>query len=268
MKRFLQLKIFFTILFMGSVGMTADFKENPVQEIDIPCPIKKILGAYADDRHWVNLYNRIEQAGITLREADLMSAEEAIRTDLQREPRQPILKYLLARSYFNWAIFYAELKEDKKLGKQSLEKALSAVKESIDLNDSFSDSYRLAGDIYGWLIDFKGQWIFGPFYGPLANYRINQGYQINTENPEIYLAQGRSYIYTPFLFGGSTAKGLDSFYKALEICPDYYQAYLWIGEAHLIRGEKEKAEEAFHKALALSPQNSFVKFKINSMRQI
>lgn len=185
---------------------------------------------------------------------------------MQQNPKDFILKYLLARLYFIWGGFYADIKQDKGLAKNFLEKGLSVVEESIGFNDRFSDSYRLSGDIYGMLIDMKSAMVFGPIYGPKADKLIKKAQSLNPQNPDIYLAMGKSYLYTPVAFGGSKKKAINSFEKVLQLCPDYYQGYLWLGKAHLIRGENDKAMEFLQKALKLAPDNRMAREELKRLK--
>lgn len=258
MKRFLT-NSFLIIFFMGSVGMASDFQESPDEKGGLSCSTQKILGEYAKEPLYLNIYDQVEKAEITALELDIQEADRALQEMLKKRPTDFILKYLLARVNLAWGNFYIDIKQDKKRAKGFMEQALDLVEESITLHDEFSDAYRLSGDLYGILIDLKISLIFGPLYGPSADKRIARGIEINPQNPEAYLALGRNYLYKPVLFGGSRKKAIQSFQKSIEICPSFHEGYLWLGEAYRLMGEEAMSKKSFLKVLELAPNNGWAK---------
>ncbi|MEW6104675.1 MAG: tetratricopeptide repeat protein [bacterium] len=93
-----------------------------------------------------------------------------------------------------------------------------------------------------------------------------KGKKIDPNNPEVYLAEGRNYLFAPGFAGGSKKKAILSFKKAIEIFPNYHWSYLWLGQAYLVIGEKDKAMEQFKKALNLCPINSWAKYEIERLK--
>ena len=229
----------------------------------VPCHTEKILGSFAQDPVVLELYNQVEKAQITLSEADIRAAEAAIHKALKENPTSSILQYLLGRTYFVWTIYSIYVKEDKGSGADFLEKTLSVLEDSLNKGVEFSDIYRLAGDSYGWLIDMKapiiGPLFFGPVYGPKSNRLLARAMKMNDQNPEAHLAVGRNSLYTPALFGGNKKNAVASFQMAIEICPQYYQGHIWLGEASLMLKQKEVAIKAFQKALELAPESAEAK---------
>jgi hypothetical protein len=56
----------------------------------------------------------------------------------------------------------------------------------------------------------------GMKYGTEAATLLQQAYQINAENPRIYMLQGQSLFYTPEQFGGSKSEAKKKFEIALQ----------------------------------------------------
>lgn len=227
------------------------------------CASIRILGLYYEEDA-IRLYKMIEKAEVTLLEEDIKTAQKAVEEVLQKEPDHFLKKYFLAKIYHLWGIFY-DVRQDKKVTKFHLEKALSETKASINLNDQFSDAYRLAADLYGWLIDLKGAMFWGPFYSPKANSFLKKAEELDANNPEVYLAQGRKYLYTPTAFGGNKKKAIESFEHALNLCPNYYLAHIWLGQAYVMQGWNEKAKMSFERALSIEPASGFAKTELDKL---
>jgi len=239
-----------------------EFKTNN----SIQCAGEIILGPYYKEEVIKTLYEHIERAEATLIESDIKEAEQSVNKTINLSIEPFILKYLQARVYYIWGHYYLD-KGNNKLAKDFIEKSLSFTEESIGLNGNFSDSQRLAGDIYGELIDLKIPMIYGPIYGPKADKLVKKAKEINPQNPEVYLAMGRKYLFTPSLFGGSKKKAIESFNTAKNICPSYYQVYLWLGKAHQIRGEINLAKESFQKVLSLLPESKWAKDELKELEE-
>lgn len=233
----------------------------------IGCPSEIIFGAYLNDDSIKKIYNLIYQAEVTLDEIDIKDAEDITTDIIKRRGDNFLLKYMLARIYY-LSGQYALNRDDKKLAKDFMERSLSIAKESMRLNGNFSDSKRLAADIYGILIDLKIPMIYGPIYGPRADKLVEKAIELNPQNPEAYLAKGRSYLFTPVVFGGSKRKAIESFEMAINICSGYYQGYLWLGRAYQMRGEFNRAREAFQKVLALTPESRLAKEELKKLENI
>ncbi|OGO03911.1 MAG: hypothetical protein A2Y91_06560 [Chloroflexi bacterium RBG_13_54_8] len=98
-------------------------------------------------------------------------------------------------------------------------------------------------------------------YG-LCLWHFKQALKYEPHNPVFHCDLGRAYAAAPLL---AVTRGIDSKLKlresatlaiaeakeALRIKPDYAEAYLILGEAHMYLGEKEKALQAFEAVLDL-----------------
>jgi len=225
----------------------------PVKAVALNCLSQKIVKSTLESGEIEGLLNDLEAIEATVEHGKINELESKVKVAINKKPSNFMFHYLMARVYIMWGEYYDSIKTDKKKTKQSLEFALESAEESIRLKKDFSDSYRLAGDIYGWLIDLKGAIIYGPFYGPKSDRLRMKAEKYDSSNVEVYLAEGRKYLYTPILFGGSRKKALESFGRAVSLCPDYYLAHLWLGRGYIDRGLIEKAKKNFEKALTLEP---------------
>ncbi len=246
-------------------GHAESIQPPPTEGESFTCAQRHILAHYAENADFLSLYKMIEQAEVTEEWDRIVNAERAVLEALREATNDFLLKYFLARVYFIYGDLY-RTHHKKKQAVLYLEKSLAEAKEVIALQDRFSDAHRLAGDIYGWLIDLKGPMFYGPFYGPKSDAFVQRGIERDPENPEVHLAQGRSYLYTPWLFGGNKNKAITSFKQALSICPDYYMGHFWLGEAYRIIGEKENARSAFQKALEIAPNSTLAKLALIGMQ--
>ncbi len=212
------------------------------------------------------LVNRInslvEEVEATLEEKRLLEVEKLIKDCIEKEPKNFLYYYFWARIHYSWVNLFDSVKIDRGKAQGYLESSLKICQRSIGLNREFSDSYRLAGDIYGRLLDFKNPIIYGFWYGSKAKKLVTKAIEINSQNPEGYLAFGRNYFFTPSAFGGSKDKAIRYFKKAIELCPGYYMSYIWLGKVYLSRGEKTEAKVLFQKALQLEPRSGWVKYEL------
>jgi len=226
----------------------------PVEAVALNCLSQKIVKIALESSEIEGMLNDLEAVESTGAHEKINELESKVEAAMNKEPGNFMFHYLMARVYIMWGEYYDSIKIDKKKAKQSLEFALESAEESIRLKKDFSDSYRLAGDLYGWLIDLKGAILYGPFYGPKSDRLRMKAEKYDSSNVEVYLAEGRKYLYTPILFGGSRKKALESFERAVSLCPDYYLAHLWLGRGYIDRGLIEKAKQSFEKALTLEPK--------------
>ncbi|MDI6704061.1 MAG: tetratricopeptide repeat protein [bacterium] len=212
------------------------------------------------------LVNRInslvEEVEATLDEKKLVEVGKLIEDCIEKEHENFLYYYFLARVHYSLVNLFNCVKGDKKRAERYLESSLKMCQKSIKLNKRFSDSYRLAGDIYGRLLEFKNPILYGYLYGSKAKRLVEKAIELDSQNPEGYLARGRNYFFAPPAFGGSKHKAIKDFEKAIELCPGYYMSYIWLGEAYFSRGEKEEAKKLFEKALQLEPRSNWVKYEL------
>lgn len=252
------LKILLILLLISSIANAEILMESPKEKSFAEIVLEDLLKDSLVNR----INSLVETVEATLEEKKLVEVEKLIEDCIKKEPKNFLYYYFLARIHYSWVNFFDSVKTDKKRVEEYLESSLKICKKSIKLNRRFSDSYRLAGDLYGRLIDFRNPMIYGPLYGSKAHKLIEKARELNPQNPEGYLALGRSYFFTPIAFGGSKKKAMEYFEKAIELCPSYYMSYIWLGEVYLSTGKKTEAKALFQKALQLEPRSGWVKYEL------
>jgi tetratricopeptide (TPR) repeat protein len=228
----------------------------PAEAIALNCLSKKVLDISLESgggEQIEEILNELEAIEATAEPGKIADLEQKVKGFVHAKPNNFIAHYLIARVYLIWGIYYDVMKADKGKTTESLERSLESAEESIRLRDNFAETYRLAADLYGWLIDLKGAILYGPFYGLRLDKMLAKAREYDSNNPELYLSEGRKYFFKPMVVGGSRKKAVASFEKAITLCPDYYNAHIWLGKGYLDGGSIEKARQSFEKAFLLRP---------------
>jgi len=169
-------------------------------------------------------------------------------------------------TWFQAAWFEAD--ENEREVAKAFTSAQGAVERSIKLNDDFSDSHRLLGEVLMRLIDFKGT-LFAATNGPKAKKEIEKALKLNPENVEAHIALGLWFLFTPGLWGGNIDEAIRSLKRAEELAFDEHQRFLasmWLGKALLGKGKKEEAKGYFLKALEIYPKSGWAKKELEEAK--
>lgn len=154
--------------------------------------------------------------------------------------------------------------------KSHLDGAIAHLEKAIALDPKCADAYALLSSCMGQKIGSDMQLAMS--LGPKSMEFMQTAESMNPKNPRVVLLSAISKYHTPEMWGGGKKKGLEGFRKAAKLFPDWKapstlhpswghdEAYAWIGLAHLDSGEKDKAKKALEKALAINPNNSWVKY--------
>lgn len=256
MRKIIFLCIIFSLFFLLNAKTISAFN----------CFSQKVLGEFIGQPGTGEIIGELENIEATNSEPKIEELENKVKMTVKKEEKNFIFHYLLARVYFVKGGYYLDIKDDKEKGKEYFELALASVEKSIELKKDFSDSYRVAADIYGWLIDLKFAPLYGAIYGSRAEKLLKKAIKYDSNNPEVYLAEGRKYFFTPVLFGGSKKKAIESFKQAIEICPTYYLSYIWLGQVYLQKGMIGEAEESYKKAIELEPRSEWAAREFEKIR--
>ena len=152
-----------------------------------------------------------------------------------------------------------ELRKDKKLAAAATDRGIEIAQHSLQLNDKSADTHALLGDLYAHRITYGVAMFTGPKYGPKINDEIARGMALDDKNTRVWATQGRKFLMAPKMFGGDTAKAIESFRKSLEFDGGQAETWSWLARAYKKQGDKAKANEAIQKARQLEPQNPMVK---------
>lgn len=233
----------------------------------INCFSQMVLGEFLKQPDIAEIIDALEKIEATYDESGMIVLEKKIQMVIENKKNNFIFYYFLARIYYVRGTYYLELKPDKKRARDYYELSLTNIEKAIKFKKDFSDSYRLAGDLYGVLLDVKSNIIYGATYGSKAVKLFEKAKKYDSNNPEVYLGRGRNYLYTPLVFGGSKKRAIESFKKAIEICPTYYLGYIWLGQGYIVEGFIKEAEVCFKKALEFEPMSVWAKDEIEKIKE-
>ena len=143
-----------------------------------------------------------------------------------KEPPKYMLFYLNALANYYLGALIATRDQNMDEAVVYLDKAKDLIVLSLEHNDKFNESLRLAGEIYGQLISARP--LMSIFYLNTANSYLSKSRLINADNPLLNIVSGVTIYSTPFLLGGDTDKAKEMFDKAHEVCPLLETASVYI----------------------------------------
>ncbi len=156
----------------------------------------------------------------------------------------------------NFEIARSSVKKEKKALKAErvavAKEGLPFADKSIELNDNFSESYRVRGALISNKISGM---VSGMRNGSLAEGDIDIALQIDENNPMARIENARMYINKPGILGGDINKGIEILNNVIKDNPGLEKGYINLGIAYQENGEVEKAINTFKQLLAISPGN-------------
>jgi tetratricopeptide (TPR) repeat protein len=144
---------------------------------------------------------------------------------------------------------------------------MDAVQRSIQLNDKSADAHSLLADLYGRKISMGNGMFAGPKFGPKVKEENAKAMAMDDKNPRVWASLGRQYLMAPKMFGGDTAKAIESFQKSLAIDSTQDETWVWLCKTLQKQGDKRKAREAAQHALSLNPQSPFAQAAAASLEK-
>lgn len=99
------------------------------------------------------------------------------------------------------------------------------------------------------------------------------------ENPRVHYLKGVSDLYTPEQYGGGADAAIKTLTKSVElfekeniqdpVLPSWGkdEAYVFLGMAHNMKGDKERAAELFEKALEVNPEFMMAKDELDKIKK-
>jgi tetratricopeptide (TPR) repeat protein len=176
------------------------------------------------------------------------------------------LSYLGLCDLKNFEIEQSSVKKVKKALKAKrvaiAEEGLPFADKSIELNDNFSESYRVRGA----LISNKISGMFsGMKNGSLAEEDIDISLQIDSNNPMAQIENARMYINKPGILGGDINKGIEIIRNVVIDNPELEKGYTNLGAAYLENGEVENAINIYKRLLEINPDNPEARFFLDQL---
>jgi tetratricopeptide (TPR) repeat protein len=171
------------------------------------------------------------------------------------------LAYLGLCDLKNFEIAQSTVKKEKKALKTKrvaiAEEGLPFADKSIELNDNFSESYRVRGALISNRISGM---VSGMRNGSLAEEDIDIALQIDENNPMARIENARMYINRPGILGGDIGKGIEILNNVIKDNPELEKGYVNLGIVYQENGEVEKAINAFKRVLEINPDNLEARF--------
>ncbi len=183
------------------------------------------------------------------------------------EPSNFVYAYYVALTYLglcdlkNFEIEQSTVKEVKKALKAKrvaiAEEGVPFADKSIELNDNFSESYRVKGALISNKISGM---ISGMKNGSLAEEAIDIALVLDENNPMARIENARMYINKPGILGGDINKGIEIIRNVIKDNPELEKGYVNLGIAYEGNGELEKAINTFKRVLETNPDNLEARF--------
>jgi len=201
-------------------------------------------------------------------ESDLQNARALFERLLNQTDKKFLVHYYIAYADYHLINFYQK-DEIKDRMEKFLDDGIQHLKQSIELNENFSESFALLSSLLGRKISLS------PFkaivLGPRSGTAISKAMLLEPENPRVHFIAGINAYFTPRMFGGGKDKARHSLKKALQLFPEYQspsplypdwgypETYAWLGVFAIDADSLDRAESYFQKALEVDPDYSWVK---------
>ena len=135
------------------------------------------------------------------------------------------------------------------------EQGVPFADKSIELNDNFSESYRVKGALISNKISGM---ISGMKNGSLAEEAIDIALVLDENNPMARIENARMYINKPGILGGDINKGIEIIRNVIKDNPELEKGYVNLGMAYVEKDEVENAINTFKRLLEINPDKSQV----------
>ena len=156
-----------------------------------------------------------------------------------------------------------KVKKDLKAKRVAIaEEGLPFADKSIELNDNFSESYRVRGALISNRISGM---VSGMRNGSLAEEDIDIALQIDNNNAMAHIENARKFINTPGLFGGDINKGIEILNNVIKDNSGLGKGYINLGIAYRENDEVEKAVNTFKHLLEINPGNPEAVFYLDKL---
>ncbi|MCP4255058.1 MAG: hypothetical protein GY775_16955 [Candidatus Scalindua sp.] len=143
------------------------------------------------------------------------------------------------------------------------EEGMPFADKSIELNDNFSESYRVRGALISNKISGM---ISGMKNGSLAEEDIDIALQIDGNNPMALIENARMYINKPGILGGDVNKGIEIITNVIKDNPELEKGYVNLGLAYIENVEIQNAINIFNRLLEINPSNPEALFFLEKLK--
>ena len=143
------------------------------------------------------------------------------------------------------------------------EEGMPFANKSIELNDNFSESYRVRGALISNKISGM---ISGMKNGSLAEEDIDIALQLDENNPMARIENARMYINKPGILGGDVNKGIEIISNVIKDNPELEKGYVNLGLAYIENVEIQNAINIFTRLLEINPSNPEAMFFLDKLK--
>jgi len=143
------------------------------------------------------------------------------------------------------------------------EEGMPFADKSIELNDNFSESYRVRGALISNKISGM---ISGMKNGSLAEEDIDIALQIDGKNPMALIENARMYINKPGILGGDVNKGIEIIANVIKDNPKLEKGFVNLGLAYIENVEIQNAINIFSRLLEINPSNPEALFFLDKLK--
>lgn len=144
------------------------------------------------------------------------------------------------------------------------DEAKKYLEKAMELDDMSGECHALYAACLGYDIALDSS--LGMTLGMESATHFSKAFQKEPESPRVNLLQGISFLYTPEMYGGGLKKAVPLLEKAVSLYeketekgplhPDWgrEEALTFLGMTYARKGENDKAEVSFKKALEVNPE--------------
>ncbi len=214
---------------------------------------------------------QLQQAVNKWTDADLLQARAYFERLLGNGQRSWLIRYYIGLADYRLVSYYFS-KQNKDQARAFIDDGIDQLQQCVAEQSNFAEARSLLSALYGNKIAVS------PFsamtLGPKSGEEMGKALELEPKNPRTQLIAGWSAYFTPKMFGGGKDKAkiyfeqaiayFDSFKVSDPLMPDWGrdEAYVWLGIAQMEDQAFEAAKANFDQALAINPENGWVKYAL------
>jgi len=197
--------------------------------------------------------------------AQWQSGIERLEKALEADPENDRLRYRLAHAAYG-AVGACLATDDEKSADRLLDLAEKHLKKLLKKDDGVAEYHALMAGVYGLQIALSP--MKGMFLGPKSSRHVDRALSLDPACADAHFQQGASLLNTPAMWGGDAEAGAAALEQACRLYEQTGDSHSWpylnalamLGQAYQELGRKDAARDTYHKALAIAPEFSWVKY--------
>lgn len=193
---------------------------------------------------------------------------DRIEKEYSRNQNDEVLLDLTVAQY--GYIAYCMSMEQKKKAKKYVLKAEANAKMMLKHDPSWARAHAVMGAIYGFKV---GQ---APYKAPVLGIRamreVNKAFDLDPNDPHIWMEKGNVDLYKPEIFGGDKHQSISHFLKAIELFekdPDsigiswlYLNTLSGLATAYIRTDQIKKADKTYRKIIEVESDFKWMKEEV------